>query len=125
MRELMDELSPKLVSKRPTNHSSSRSIWIDVLLVDECETVNDSNRVPSPILSWNDIISVTNATTHLLSHLETSCSHFLRYQTMSLNLIRVFLTLPDSLHGAIDHIAPEKTFQPKKSKPPWVDAEIG
>ena len=34
------------------------------------------------------------------------------------------LALTDSLHGAIDHLAPEKTFQSKKSKPSWVDAEI-
>ena len=33
-------------------------------------------------------------------------------------------TLTDNLHRAIDHLAPEKTFQPKKSKPPWVDAKI-
>ena len=33
------------------------------------------------------------------------------------------LALTDSLHGAIDHLAPKKTFQPQKSKPPWVDAE--
>ena len=32
--------------------------------------------------------------------------------------------LTDSLHGAIDHLPPEKIFQSKKSKPPWVDAEI-
>ena len=35
-----------------------------------------------------------------------------------------FQILTDSLHEAIDHLAPDKTFQPKKSKPPWVDAEI-
>ena len=34
------------------------------------------------------------------------------------------LTLSDNLHGAIDHLAHEKTFQPKKLKPQWVDAEI-
>ena len=34
------------------------------------------------------------------------------------------MALTDSLHGAIDQLAPEKTFKPKKSKPPWVDAEI-
>ena len=34
------------------------------------------------------------------------------------------MALTDNLNGAIDHLAPEKTFQPKKLKPPWVDAEI-
>ena len=33
------------------------------------------------------------------------------------NLDQGLLGLIDSLHGAIDHLAPEKTFQPKKSKP--------
>ena len=113
MRELMDELSPKPVSKRPTNHSSSRSIWIDVLLVDECETVNDSNRVPSPILSWNDIISVTIATTHLLSHLETSCGHFLRYQTISLNLIWVFWPLHIASMEPLIILLLKRPFNPK------------
>ena len=34
------------------------------------------------------------------------------------------MALTDNLNGAIDHLAPEKTFQPKKLKPPWVNAEI-
>ena len=32
--------------------------------------------------------------------------------------------LAGSLSRAIDYLAPENTFQPKKLKPPWVDAEI-
>ena len=58
IRDLMDELSLKLVSTGLTHHTSSSSTWIDLLLVDQCETVKDSNRVLPPILSRHDIISV-------------------------------------------------------------------
>ena len=57
--DLMDELSLKLVNKEPTHHSSSRDTWIDILLVDQCETEKDSNQEPLPIPSRHDIISVT------------------------------------------------------------------
>ena len=59
IRDLTDELSLKLVSTGPTHHTSSRSTCIDLLLVDQCEAVKDSNRVLPPILSRHDIISVT------------------------------------------------------------------
>ena len=50
--------------------------------------------------------------------------HTFCYQIKNLNLDVGLSALIDSLHGAIDHLAPEKTFQSKKSKPSWVDAEI-
>ena len=46
IRDLMDELSLNLVNAGPTHHSSSRDTWIDLLLVDKCETVKDSNWEP-------------------------------------------------------------------------------
>ena len=46
IRDLMDELSLKLVKTGPSHHSSSRDTWIDLLLVDQSETVKDSNWEP-------------------------------------------------------------------------------
>ena len=73
----MDELSLKLVNTGPTHHTSSRDTWIDILMVDQCETVVDSNPVPPSILSRHDIISVTikkffQLLNHLLRNLGTS-----------------------------------------------------
>ena len=58
IRYLMYELSLKLVNTCQAHHSSSRDTWIDILLVDQCKTVIESNRVPSPILSRHGIISI-------------------------------------------------------------------
>ena len=59
IRDLMDELSLSLVNTGPTHHSSSTDTWIDILLVDQCETVVNSSRVSPPIVSRHDKISVT------------------------------------------------------------------
>ena len=48
IRDLMNELSLKLLNTVPTHHSPSRDTWIDILLVDQCENAEDSNREPLP-----------------------------------------------------------------------------
>ena len=58
IRDLMNELSFKFVNMEPTHHTFSRGTWIDILLVNQYETIIDFSRVLTPILSRHDIISL-------------------------------------------------------------------
>ena len=120
----------KLVITGPTHHTSSRSTWIDLLLVNQCETVKGSNRVTPPILSRHDIISVTitkySPTTppptvsyrnlakvvpqDLASYLQNCDWSLIALSVEKFDLDQGLSTLTDSVHGAIDHLAPEKTY---------------
>ena len=140
----MDELSLSLVNMGPTYNSSSRDTRIDKLSVDQCRTVVNSSRVSLLILSRHDIISVT-----IKLILRTISSNSVTYRNFAkvapqditsyprncdwslfsvpdcdFDLEQGLLARTDSIHGAVDHLAPEKTFQPKKSMLLWVDAKI-
>ena len=62
IRELMAELSLKLVETGPSHHAPTKSSWIHIILTAGCDSILDFDRRLSSFPSRHDIISVTIST---------------------------------------------------------------
>ena len=48
MSNIMGKLSLQLIDTGPTHHTGNTHTWIDLLLIDQCDTILDSGRKSSP-----------------------------------------------------------------------------
>ena len=59
LANLMSDLSLKLVNTGASHHSKNNDTWIDVIFVDNCDTIISFDRTTSHYGNRHDIISVT------------------------------------------------------------------
>ena len=100
VRKLSAELSLQVVQHGPTNHHTRSShTYIDLILVDENDTVLDDDNIPANFHSTHNIIDVS--LTWIKQPLENTLN-----------------CLCDNLTRAIEQLAPLITLKPKKNKLP-------
>ena len=108
MRELMAELSLKLIATGPSQNAPIKDSWINIILTDECDFIFDfDSRLPA-FPSRHDIISITINTFRPVQLTTT--------YTYRRNIRKI---TPSDLRS-IDKLTPEKTENPRKSIPPWI-----
>ena len=59
LNNLTTDLSLKLVNTGTTHHSDGNDTWIDVIFVDDCDTIISFDRTSPNFVSRHEIISVT------------------------------------------------------------------
>ena len=144
VRELMAELSLKLVNTGPSHHTTHSDTWIDILLTDECDSIMEYHRTSPTFPSGHDVISVT---INVFQPIQPAISHTYRnirkiksddlctsllscdwsafvLPTSEFNIEQGLAKLTDNLQEAMDKLAPEKTVNHRKHAPPWINTEI-
>ena len=142
---LADELSLQVVSHNATHRppgSIEPRTWIDVMLVDKNDKILSYNsKIPNFHTSHN-IIDVEielfipkppsesftyrkfkNITPENINEFLTKCD-WTPFLDSNLEIEPALECLNCNIQQAIDHLAPLKTFTPKKNKPPWITEEI-
>ena len=59
VRELMAELSLKIIDTVPLHHTASGDTWIDFLLTGECDSISEHSRSSPTFPSRHNIIFIT------------------------------------------------------------------
>ena len=134
LNNLRTDLSLKLVNTGASHHSEENDTCIDIIFVDDCDTIISHDRTSPNFASRHDIISVTidmfypeppdvpitykainNITAHdlnsLLSRLEWTAFSSI---DDNFDIEQGLSVLTENIHSSINLLAPEKTIKPHK-----------
>ena len=137
-------ISLKLVETRPIHHTANNDTWIDILITNNKDIVVSYDRKLPYFPSRHDIISVTIETLRPETPADNyNCRSIGKITPTDLSMLlqnkdwSVFslpenefdmelglTTLTENLQEAINTLAPEKTFKPRKHAPPWLNDEL-
>ena len=145
VKDLFKELSLQVINHHATRRPPGTSIcktWIDVICVDNNDTVcNHQNKIP-PFMSDHNLIEVEiqiflpripketfsyrklNSITPEAINEVLSRSDWRDFSATDFNIDTAVSSLTDNIRTAIDELAPLKTINPKKSKHPWIDDKL-
>ena len=142
VRNLAAELSLQIAQHGATHHTRTSHNWIDQILVDENDTIQEAHHIPANFRSRHNIIDICfqwggqplyvterkyrnykgispSQMDGILSVCDwSSCTNSTYDPETALTCIC------DNLTAAIEQLAPVKTFTPKKGQLPWINAEL-
>ena len=142
VHNLASELSLQLVQHGPTHFKSKSGTWIDVIFVDDNDTIINGRNIPAHFHSSRNLVDVTiklnsvvpketNFTYKDYKNIapedlvaQLGCCDWKCFDPEVVDTEQVFDCLCNNLTAAMDTLAPEKTVAPKKGRLPWIDAEL-
>ena len=142
VRNLAAELSLQLVQHGPTHFKPTSRTWIDIIFVDDNDTIINDRNIPANFHSKHNIIDVTIKISQTVTKssaftyrdykkivpeelaAQLSCCDWTPFEVEVIDTEQALDCLCVNLTATIDSLAPVKTFIPKKGRLPWIDAEL-
>ncbi|OXU28745.1 hypothetical protein TSAR_000211 [Trichomalopsis sarcophagae] len=141
--DLAGELALKIIYHGPTNFTTQPGTWIDAILTDINDTVLTYDNRAAPYHNQHNLIKVTldlyspslaceSFTYRAFNKLSAAdltavladCDWASFDSFTATDLESLLRDLTKNITGAINTLAPEKTIQPRKRQPPWINSDI-
>ena len=144
LNNIVTDLTIKLVDTGPSHHAENRSTWIDVIFVDNWDTILSKDKLSPNFPSRHDIVFVTInifypdppdmsitykaiksiTSNDLNSHI--SKLDWTEFTSLGddLDINEGLSTLTNYIKNTIDELAPTKSIRPLKAKYPWLNQEL-
>ena len=142
VRNLASELSLQLVQHGPTHFKSKSGTWIDVIFVDDNDTIINGRNIPDNFHISHNLIDVTIKLNSVVPKetnftytdykniapedlvAQLGCCDWTCFDAEFVDTEQALDCVCINLTAAMDTLAPEKTVAPKKGRLPWIDAEL-